>query len=284
MHSAQLTPHSDSYAISKQRRTSLASMDPSLAPPCPAREDCWTEEATHTLLDAWGDRYVQLNRGNLGQKQWQEVADAVNARHAHFPNSLRSDVQCKNRIDTLKKKFKIEKARVFQSCGSYVSSWPFFALLDALIGSTFPKSSSPVAVGNRKTPPTASQAWNLSSPVPVGPRTHKRPPPAGHSRRNFLVFSAAEGEGSEDLRGSIGTESEGGRVRSGGYRELAQAIERFGEIYERVEWVKQRQMIELEKQKMQFAKDLECHRMQLLLETQVQLQKMKRARRSESYS
>ncbi|CAI9787238.1 unnamed protein product [Fraxinus pennsylvanica] len=58
-------------------------------------------------------------------------------------------------------------------------------------------------------------------------------------------------------------------------RKLAKAIERFGEIYERVESMKQRQMVELEKQRMQFAKDLEVQRMQLFMDTQVQLEKIK---------
>ncbi|OMP11878.1 hypothetical protein COLO4_03626 [Corchorus olitorius] len=51
--------------------------------PLPVREDCWSEEATSTLVDAWGRRYLELNRGNLRQKDWQDVADAVNALHGH---------------------------------------------------------------------------------------------------------------------------------------------------------------------------------------------------------
>ncbi|KAH7837013.1 hypothetical protein Vadar_008535 [Vaccinium darrowii] len=64
----------------------------------------------------------------------------------------------------------------------------------------------------------------------------------------------------------------GGQRRRGdgeaeGMRDLARAIERFGEIYQRVEGGKQRQVIELEKQRMQFAKDLEVQRMQLFMDT-----------------
>nr|KJB69735.1 hypothetical protein B456_011G039600 [Gossypium raimondii] len=103
----------------------------------PVREDCWSEEATSTLVDAWGRRYVELNRGNLRQKDWQDVADAVNALHGHTKKTHRTDVQCKNRIDTIKKKYKIEKTRVSSSNGTLTSSWPFFERLDALIGSNF---------------------------------------------------------------------------------------------------------------------------------------------------
>lgn len=116
--------------------------------PLPFREDCWTEEATSTLVDAWRRRYLELNRGNLRQKDWQEVADAVNALHGHTKKTHRTDVQCKNRIDTLKKKYKIEKARVSNSNGTLTSSWPFFSRLDPLIASSVstkkPSPSSPL--------------------------------------------------------------------------------------------------------------------------------------------
>ncbi|XP_014660393.1 uncharacterized protein LOC106804218 [Setaria italica] len=32
------------------------------------------------LVDAWGSRYLNLNRGSLRQPQWREVAEAVNSR------------------------------------------------------------------------------------------------------------------------------------------------------------------------------------------------------------
>ncbi|PON43120.1 sequence-specific DNA binding transcription factor [Parasponia andersonii] len=269
------------------------------------REDCWSEEATSTLVEAWGDRYLALKRGNLRQQHWQEVADAVNSDHGDGGvRSRRTDIQCKNRIDTLKKKYKIEKARVFESEGSYVSAWPFFARLDALIGKKYPMSkvfSPPAVAGVNRNPSPPS--WARYSPVPVGPRsaTQKRPAPSpataplggdySGSQRNFSVFAEAavaaleeEEVDNEDTDRSGSRSSTGSRRRNREgeplYRGLAKAIERFGEIYERVEAAKQRQMVELEKQRMQFAKDLEFQRMQLFMETQVQLQKIKRAKRS----
>lgn len=264
----------------------------------PFREDCWSEEATHTLVEAWGDHYLELNRGNLRQKHWQEVADAVNARHGHVKKARRTDVQCKNRIDTLKKKYKIEKARVSDSNGTYVSQWPFYSRLDALIGDSVQLKKTPSQASfpahHRKIPTTASPMLPLSSPVPVGPRSSKPKRPAtvavddSFFRRNFSVAAAAAAA-AEDLessrsRSSGGSEGEGDGE---GLRQLARAIVRFGEIYERVEEAKQRHMIELEKQRMQFAKDLEFQRMQLFMDTQVQLEKIKRAKRSagsDSYS
>ncbi|XP_008224276.1 PREDICTED: protein RDM1 [Prunus mume] len=53
-----------------------------------------------------------------------------------------------------------------------------------------------------------------------------------------------------------------------GLKRLARAIERFGEVYQRVEAEKLRQMVELEKQRMQFANDLEVQRMNMFMDTQ----------------
>ena len=32
------------------------------------REDCWSEGATSVLIEAWGERYLKLSRGNLKHK------------------------------------------------------------------------------------------------------------------------------------------------------------------------------------------------------------------------
>ncbi|KAA8526289.1 hypothetical protein F0562_008508 [Nyssa sinensis] len=273
---------------------------PSRPPPSmPVREDCWLEDATHTLIEAWGDRYLELNRGNLRQKHWQEVADAVNARHGHSKKARRTDIQCKNRIDTLKKKYKIEKARVIESNSNYTSQWPFFYRLDELIG--FSYRPSPTVAPHRKTQPSPSlPALPPPSSIPVGPRS-KRPAPMpvpvedSFSRRNFSAMAAAAAaaaEAEEESETSRSRSSAGSRRRDGngveGFRQLAEAIERFGEIYERVEEAKQRQSIELEKQRMQFAKDLEIQRMKLFMDSQIQLEKIKRGKRNsetaDSYS
>ncbi|XP_010999624.1 PREDICTED: trihelix transcription factor ASIL2-like [Populus euphratica] len=97
------------------------------------REDCWSEGATAVLIDAWGERYLELSRGNLKQKHWKDVAEIVSSRE-DYSKSAKTDIQCKNRIDTVKKKYKLEKAKM--ASGGGVSSWPFFDPLDRLIGST----------------------------------------------------------------------------------------------------------------------------------------------------
>lgn len=87
------------------------------------REDCWSEGATAVLIDAWGERYLELSRGNLKQKHWKEVAEIVSSRE-DYSKSSKTDIQCKNRIDTVKKKYKLEKAKI--ASGGGPSGWPFF--------------------------------------------------------------------------------------------------------------------------------------------------------------
>ncbi|XP_042496335.1 trihelix transcription factor ASIL1-like [Macadamia integrifolia] len=266
--------------------------------PSPLREDCWSENATFTLIEAWGDRYVELNRGILRQKRWQEVADAVNADHSANKKARRTDVQCKNRIDTLKKKYKIEKARILDSDGTLSSKWPFYYRLDSLIGSTAPAKKSPsppppplaLPLPYRQTPLSLPHA--LPVPLLVQSGKENRPSPAvddSFFRRNFSAAAAAAAAAAADNvddndvdSGSSSSSMESWqreREREmNGFHMLAQAISRFGEIYEKVEGAKQRQMVELEKQRMQFSKDLEFQRMQLFMDTHVQLEKINRAK------
>ncbi|PKA64454.1 hypothetical protein AXF42_Ash007199 [Apostasia shenzhenica] len=284
-------------------------------PAMPYREDCWSEGETSMLIDAWGDRYLELNRGNLRQKQWQEVADAVNARPGGGRRPPRTHVQCKNRIDTLKKKYKNEKGKI--SDGALASQWPFYSRLDMLVGSSVPAkkppSSPPLALplpSHRKGLhlPAAAAAAAAAAVRPVDPLPKENRPSAGailaddsFFRKNYSVAAAAaaaaaDGESGSSSRSSRSSmeRSRSSRERPGrgcrkrgeghdgdGIRDLARAIERFAEIYEKVEADKQREMIELEKQRMEFIKGLEFQRMQMFVDTQVQLEKIKRARRSD---
>ncbi|KAL6977494.1 hypothetical protein U1Q18_026293 [Sarracenia purpurea var. burkii] len=251
------------------------------------REDCWSEGATETLIEAWGDRYLQLNRGNLRQKDWKEVADAVNARQ-NGVKPRRTDVQCKNRVDTLKKKFKLEKSKPAPS------KWPFYYRLDHLVGTA--ATNAAVAPSNKKIA-TVPASLHKPPPTSVTFTVKSRPRPSPNPNSQAVVYSA----GSSRLNSSGSNESSpggGGRdddVLLGGsgarkhtrmdcvdfseetaYKELARAILRFGEIYERIESSKQQQIMELEKQRMEFTKDLEFQRMNMFMETQLELEKMKR--------
>ncbi|KDP44730.1 hypothetical protein JCGZ_01230 [Jatropha curcas] len=235
------------------------------------REDCWSEGATETLIQAWGDRYVNLNRGNLRQKDWKEVADAVNARQNGI-KPRKTDVQCKNRIDTLKKKYKLEKAK------PPPSKWPFYFRLDSLIG-----------VNATVNPKKKSAAVTLTLKSKSIPKLELYP---GVSNSPEASLDEENDEDDDDIGFDERVIKKQHRMEDVDFsdgaacRELARAILKFGEIYERIESSKQQQMVELEKQRMEFTKELEFERMNMFMDAQMELEKksLKRAKDTSSSS
>ncbi|KAJ7513956.1 hypothetical protein O6H91_23G020500 [Diphasiastrum complanatum] len=240
------------------------------------RDDCWSEGATFTLIDAWGERYLELNRGNLKQKHWQDVADAVNRRESGG-KAFKTDVQCKNRLDTLKKKYKLEKSRI-ASEGS--SRWPFLSKLEELIGSS----------KKGKIPQQQQQQQQQLPPPSKLKIEEKKAEEDANEIKPFPHIHNNKASTSSKDRGSAGTTDSSlhgtGNIQDGRsakkrkwkdspFKDLARAIIKFGEVYDKIESAKQQQLLELEKQRMEFTKDLELQRMQLFMQTQVELAKMK---------
>lgn len=302
-------------------------MDGKLPPPnpnLPYREDCWSEGETAALVDAWGSRYLDLNRGSLRQPQWREVADAVNTRPGASARRRppRTDIQCKNRVDTLKKKYKAERAR------GGPSPWPFFRQLDVLVGPTLsaaaaakkpsppralPMLRRPMSPSRSPSPPSPAPPMALPLPnyrrgsnLPAADLFHKAAAAAaaadsdsddGYNNNNNYdddegsqqsasrsVSSHSGGNGPPALGGVGGGGGGNKRKRggAGGFGELAMAMETFAEMYERMEAAKQRHAEEMEKQRIKFLKDLELKRMQAFVDMQLQLSRVKQAKNGTS--
>lgn len=217
--------------------------------PLPSREDYWSEGETSVLIDEWGDRFMEFNRGSLRQGQWQEIADAVNSRPCDARRPPRTDLQCRNRVDTLKKKYKIERNK----CRA--SDWIFFKRMDFLLG----------PISARKLPLPFSLPLPTSEPVVDD---------------TDLYYSNGVGCDDSDSSGEIlyrkrcrvnvaMKESEGV-----GVDELAKTIGKMVEVYEKVEMEKSRQMMELEKERMEFLKSIEIQRMNMVVDMLVSAKKM----------
>ncbi|KAG6541455.1 hypothetical protein Mapa_017127 [Marchantia paleacea] len=237
--------------------------------------DDWTEGATHALLEAWGDRYVQLNKGNLKQEDWEEVAEVVSS----MSKSHKTDVQCKNRLDTLKKKYKVEKHKQ-SAIGSLDSKWPFYKRLDQLLSATVKRAGIPGGVDAGV--PVKSSLDREDSNRRSGRkhededfRTPNNTSTSSKSKESAeMTFSSPLDEA--DAPGTDGTQSSRKRkAMDTPFKTLAKAITRFGEIYEKMEYSKQQQLMDLEKIRMEFTRDLELQRMQLFMQTQVELAKVK---------
>lgn len=92
----------------------------------------WSDAAIGCLLDAYSDKFTQLNRGNLRGRDWEEVASTVSERCEKL---IKSVEQCKNKIDNLKKRYKLERHRM--SNGSLSAShWPWFKKMEDIVGNS----------------------------------------------------------------------------------------------------------------------------------------------------
>ena len=94
----------------------------------------WSDAAIACLLDAYTDKFTQLNRGNLRGRDWEEVAATVSER---CEKQTKSVEQCKNKVDNLKKRYKLERQRMTNG-GISVSHWPWFKHMENIVGNSLP--------------------------------------------------------------------------------------------------------------------------------------------------
>ncbi|XP_048552837.1 trihelix transcription factor ASIL2-like [Triticum urartu] len=232
----------------------------------------------------------------------------------------RTDIQCKNRVDTLKKKYKAERAR------GGPSAWNFYGELDRLVGPTLSASAA-----TKKHPSFGLPAPHFALPLhPSAARRHPSPssspsppppmalPLSNYRHRAPLLATAfiqqaataaaaiSDSDDSSDLGDNnnnnshqspshfVSSHSGGNNKRrrssessgggDGGVGELARAIEAFAEMYERVESAKQKQSLEMERERIAFMKQLEVKRMENFVDAHVKLARMKHAKKNGGYA
>ncbi|KAK3038696.1 hypothetical protein RJ639_028150 [Escallonia herrerae] len=115
-------------------------------------DDCWSEDATHMLVDVWDPLGAGPDRGSLHGEDRRDLTAAINS--VHKVRSTRA--LWKNRIHTLKKKHKIVKAKLRDS------PWPFFARLNSLIGNAAVEPSPPPVTPHRRIPLSLPSRHRLS--------------------------------------------------------------------------------------------------------------------------
>ena len=101
------------------------------------KRDEWSEGAVTTLLEAYEAKWVLRNRAKLKGHDWEDVAKHVSAR-ANSTKSPKTQTQCKNKIESMKKRYRSESATTADAS----SSWPLYSRLDVLLRGTAPISSS----------------------------------------------------------------------------------------------------------------------------------------------
>ena len=123
----------------------------------------WSDGAIEALLDAYTHRFELLNRGNLRGRDWEDVAAAVNTT---TPTSNKTVEQCKNKIDNLKKRFKVECHRL-SSSSTPTSHWPWFSKLHLIVSSSSSTNNNNNNNNNNNSSSAAFSASRGGSPIPV---------------------------------------------------------------------------------------------------------------------
>ncbi|ESQ45034.1 hypothetical protein EUTSA_v10010575mg [Eutrema salsugineum] len=126
------------------------------------KRDEWSEGAVSSLLEAYETKWVLRNRAKLKGQDWEDVAKHVSSRASHT-KSPKTQTQCKNKIESMKKRYRSESATADGS------SWPLYPRLDHLLR------------GTSSVQPQAVLPLNCSAPLLLlePPVTHPpQPPPA----------------------------------------------------------------------------------------------------------
>ncbi|XVF24472.1 hypothetical protein REPUB_Repub13aG0131400 [Reevesia pubescens] len=220
----------------------------------------WTQQEIYVLLEVWGNKFLQSGRRSLRGEDWDDVAEKV----SDALKTEKNEGQCRRMIDGLKRKFKKEKSKA-ERMGLNSSNWVFFRKMEMLmgLGSSFRQQESGLACG------VDSGEFVFMNPQVYLDRSN------GFDE---MRDSPAESEMEEDVEEE---EADGGsRMRrevndEHSMRMLADSVQRFGKIYEKIESSKREHMKELEKMRMNFQKELEVQKKQILERAQAEIAKMK---------
>ncbi|XP_062002258.1 uncharacterized protein LOC133720089 [Rosa rugosa] len=147
----------------------------------------WSDGAIACLLDAYMDKFTQLNRGNLRGRDWEEVAVIVSQRSERQTKSVE---QCKNKVDNLKKRYKLERHRMTNS-GNSPSHWPWFKRMEQIVGNSLPaKATSDDDRGVTSSGPTPQKSKRNASAI-TSPVTQINKQPKFSLKWRRVVFKVS---------------------------------------------------------------------------------------------
>ncbi|KAJ8749797.1 hypothetical protein K2173_013200 [Erythroxylum novogranatense] len=210
----------------------------------------WGEHDKFVLLEVWGERFLQLGRNSLRSEDWAEVAEKV----SQVSKTPRTEVQCRQMMDGLRRKYRKEKGK-----GFHCSKWAFFKKMDMLM-------KQELGVGGGVT-----LACGLDSGEFVFMDTRVYLEHAnGNDEMRDSPCESEEETGDKDVGQRFGA-NEGVK----GLRVLADSVQKFGEIYEKIESSKRDQMMELERMRVEFQRDLELQKKQILERAQAEIAKIR---------
>ncbi|KAL3646838.1 hypothetical protein CASFOL_009382 [Castilleja foliolosa] len=153
----------------------------------------WSDAAIACLLEAYNDKFLQLSRRNLRARDWEEVAATVSER---CKNQAKSVEQCKNKVDDLKKRYKLKRHPV-RNGSVLVSHWPWFKQMEKIVDNSTAAKASVAVEG--KSSSEAGRSYS-TRPYKSGPINRLKPKPSKWRRVVFNISGAAlAGDASDNI-------------------------------------------------------------------------------------
>uniref|UniRef100_A0A7I4F7K6 Myb-like domain-containing protein n=1 Tax=Physcomitrium patens TaxID=3218 RepID=A0A7I4F7K6_PHYPA len=113
--------------------TSLQSSEtekkPSVARNGDEKREEWSARSVALFLDLYEEKYFEMDRGSFRSKDWEQLVDRFNMEGG----GGKSVKQCRDKMDSLKKRHKLEKGRK-ASTGAETCSWVWFQKMDGMFG------------------------------------------------------------------------------------------------------------------------------------------------------
>ena len=226
----------------------------------------WSEEATDAVIEEWGEKHLAINRGKLKKQEWDEVAEKVSNRLGGGKNT-KTWLQCKNKIDSIKKKYKIVSLQ--RASGTQKREWRLYDRVDALLGGAMARQGmNGESDGEDDMEMEEEEMLMRHQQLAAGQSIpdYGRRMASGNPQSNPIPGQVP---GQPPVLPRNGTDRILLKKRKEGphlYSELALAIKEFGSRYEKVEMARQEKMFELEKMRISYMKDVEMQRMQMHLQ------------------
>ncbi|XP_050377457.1 trihelix transcription factor ENAP1-like [Argentina anserina] len=211
---------------------------------------CWTDDEAQALISVYKQKWTSLNRTNLKSHDWDDVAASLAAQ---FPavSPSKTPVQCHNKIEKLRKRFRSEKHRAAARPGRF-SPWSLYPLMADLDSLSAPKPD-PTTTTSTAFPVRSLGHRNLSHEEFI-PKRDLRNESSGYRRK---------------LESGVGSSGGGGGVvrKADPAEEIVSSIRSLGEKYMKVE----KRKMEMAREIVVMQMDMEMKQTQVIMESQQQM-------------
>ncbi|KAL3833044.1 hypothetical protein ACJIZ3_007780 [Penstemon smallii] len=259
--------------------TATTSSSRRLPPPC------WSPNETTALIHAYREKWYSLRRGNLRANHWQEVADDVASRCPVTPP--KTSVQCRHKMEKLRKRYRSEIQRAAGGFRRVSSSWDHFQLIHDMEkgpnNNPTPPSSDEEEIedNNNQNGVFGNQGFRIKIPGRVPParvyskynemdagQNYNNPNPRFGT--NYVGSGGYEAGSSKVSKDGLGRGVEMGKRKNdvddvgGVVGEVVTALKVLGEGFMRIEKVKMDMARQVEEMRM----EMELKRTEMILESQ----------------